>query len=247
METADLAPGLGKLRPAAAFASDYDETPAPAVVTRSKPVRVAVIGEFNSGKTTLVNALLGAPVLPTSFTTHTVYTTVVRFAARPSLRAEIAQRRRVPIAWDEVDSGPAQHICRLHVGMPLDPLRTLRAIDTRGLGLGDESVDTRTLRSCRTADVVIWCTPAMQAWKASEQRAWLALPKSVRGRGILAVTFMDQLRSASDASRLLTRLRTDAAPLFRRMVTASAHTIDPDLQAALTGSHDAAGDQGTYP
>jgi len=239
-ETADLAPSLGKLRPAAGFASDYGETPAHGVVARPRPVRVAVIGEFNSGKTTLVNALLGAAVLPTSFTTHTAYPTVVRFAAKPSLRAEIAERRRVPIDWHELDGAPAQHIYRLHVGMPLDPLRTLRAIDTRGLGLGDESVDTRTLRSCRTADVVIWCTPAMQAWKDSEQQAWLALPKAVRRRGILAVTFMDQLRSPSDAGRLLARLSADAAPLFRRMVTASAHAVDPALQAALTGDRDAA-------
>jgi len=237
-ETADLAPSLGKLRPAVGYASDYGDTPA--VVARPKPLRVAVIGEFNSGKTTLVNALLGAAVLPASFTTHTAYTTVVRFASKPSLRAEIAKRRRVNIDWHELDGTPAHGICRLHVGMPLDPLRTLRAIDTPGLGLGDESVDTRTLRYCCTADVVIWCTPAMQAWKASEHRAWLALPKAVRRRGILAVTFMDQLRSPSDAGRLLTRLRADAAPLFGRMVTATAHAVDPDLQAALTGGREAA-------
>jgi len=234
-ETADLAPSLGKLRPAAGFASDYDEAPTPAAVVRSRPLRVVVIGEFNSGKTTLVNALLGACVLPTSFTTHTAYQTVVRFAARPSLRAEIAQRRRIPFDWDGLDGAPARHICRLHVGMPLDPLRTLRAVDTPGLGLGDECLDARTLRSCRSADVVIWCTPAMQAWKASEQRAWLSLPRAVRQRGILAVTFMDQLRSPSDASRLLARLSADAAPLFLRMVTATAHGLDPGLHAALTG------------
>jgi hypothetical protein len=241
-DTADLAPGLGKLRPAVGYASGYGETPVPAVVVRPKPLSVAVIGEFNSGKTTLLNALLGAAVLPASFTTHTAYTTVVRHAVKPSLRAEIAQRRRVPIDWHELDGTPAHGICRLHVGMPLDPLRTLRAIDTPGLGLGDESVDARTLQYCRrTADVVIWCTPAMQAWKASEQQAWLALPKSVRRRGILAVTFMDQLRSPSDAGRLLARLSADAAPLFRRMVTATAHAVDPALQAALTAGPDAAG------
>jgi dynamin family protein len=237
-ETADLAPSLGKLRATAGYASDYGDAPAPAADARQKPVRVVVIGEFNSGKTTLVNALLGAAVLPASFTTHTAYMTVVRYAAKPSVRAEIAQRRRVTVDWQELDGAPAHHIYRLHVGMPLDPLRTLRAIDTPGLGLGDESVDARTLRCCRTADLVIWCTPAMQAWKASELRAWLALPKAVRRRGILAVTFMDQLRSPSDAGRLLARLSADAAPLFRRMITASADAVDPALQAALAAGRE---------
>jgi dynamin family protein len=233
-ETADLAPNLGKIRPAEGFATGFDATPAPAAVVRPRAVRVVVVGEFNSGKTTLVNALLGASVLPASFTTHTAYPTVVRYAATPSLRAEIAQRRRIPFDWDQMDGAPTHQICRLHVGMPLDALRTLRAVDTPGLGLGDESLDARTLRSCRPADVIIWCTPAMQAWKASEQRAWLSLPKAVRRRGILAVTFMDQLRCQSDASRLLARLSVDVAPLFRRMVTASARTVDPDLTAVLS-------------
>jgi hypothetical protein len=239
--TADLPPKLGKIRAAAGFVSDYGETPAPAAV-RPKPVRVLVIGEFNSGKTTLVNTLVGAAVLPTSFTTHTPYPTVVRFAAKPSLRAEIAQRRRVRIAWDEVDGAPLPHIRRLHVGVPLEHLRTLCAVDTPGLGLGDETKDVRTLRSCRTADVVIWCTPAMQAWKASEQQTWLALPKAVRRRGILAVTFVDQLRCPGDATRLLARLRAEAAPLFRRMATASAHGTDLDLRAAVTGDRHEPGD-----
>jgi hypothetical protein len=241
-ETADLAPSLGKIRPSAGFASDYGETPAPAASARARPVRVVVIGEFNSGKTALVNRLLGADVLPASFTTHTAYPTVVRFAAKPSLRAEVAQRRREPFAWDQLDGPPSQRICRLHVGMPLDRLRTLRAVDTPGLGLGDETLDARILRSCRAAEVVIWCTPAMQAWKASEQRTWLGLPKAVRRRGILAVTFMDQLRCQNDASRLLARLDLDAAPLFRRLVTASTHGIDPDLQAALAVAQAGAGD-----
>jgi 50S ribosome-binding GTPase len=240
-ETADLAASSGTIRPAAGVASAYGEALAPAAGVRPKRVRVVVIGEFNSGKTTLVNTLVGDAVLPASFTTHTPYPTVVQFAVKPWLRAEIAQRRRVPIAWDQIDGAPLHHICRLHVGMPLDRLRTLRAVDTPGLGLGDETVEARTLRSCRTADVVIWCTPAMQAWKASEQRAWLALPNAVRRRGILAVTFIDQLRCPGDATRLLARLHADAAPLFHRMVTASAHGIDPDLHAAVTGDRHEAG------
>ena len=199
--------------------------PAPRPGARPRPQRIVVIGEFNSGKTSLVNALLGAPVLPTSFTRHTAYPTVVGFAARPSLRAELAGRKRIAVAWNSIDSAPAQHICRLHVGMPLDRLRTLRATDTPGLGLGDEQDEARTLRACRGADTVIWCTPAMQAWKASELRSWLSLPKAVRQRGVLAVTFMDALPSQKDAGRLLARLHADAGPLFRRIVTCSAHSI----------------------
>jgi hypothetical protein len=201
-----------------------------------KPLRVVIIGEFNSGKTSLVNALVGASVLPASFTTHTAYPTVVRFAAAPSISAEIAQRKRIAIAWDQVDGAPSRHIHRLHIGMPLDRLRTLRAIDTPGLDLADDALVERTLRACSNADAVIWCTPAMQAWKASEQQAWLALPKAVRTRGILAVTFMDALRSPGDAARLMARLNADAGPLFRKIVTTSPREVPIALAGATEGS-----------
>jgi GTPase Era involved in 16S rRNA processing len=209
-------------RSAGALTASFVEAPAGA---KARPLRIVVIGEFNSGKTSLVNSLIGAPLLPTSFTTHTAYPTVVGYAARPSLRAEVAQRRRVRFAWDRVDGAPAAEICRVHVGAPLERLRTLKAVDTPGLGLGDENREARTFRACRGADTVIWCTPAMQAWKASELRAWLGLSKTLRRRGVLAVTFMDQIRSKGDAKRLLARLKAEAGPLFRKIVPISAAGI----------------------
>jgi hypothetical protein len=232
-ESAHLGPSCAEQPPAWGF----DEAPAILPGAKQVPVRVAVIGEFNSGKTSLVNALLGAPVLPTSFTRHTAYPTVVRYAAKRRLCAEIAQRRRVPIAWDELDGLPLRHIRRLHVGVPLDRLRTLRVVDTPGLALCDEKLEARTRQICRYADTIVWCTPAMQAWKASELQAWLALPKSLRRRGVLAITFMDVLRSPGDAGRLMARLNADAAPFFSRIVTVSRGDIHP----ALSGATEAAG------
>lgn len=191
---------------------------------------MVVIGEFNSGKTTLLNALLGAPVLPASFITHTAYPTILRFAPRPTLLAEVAGQRRVAFAWEDLDAPPSHQILRLHIGMPLDRLRTLQAVDTPGLGLGDPVLEERTIRACRSADLVIWCTPAMQAWKASELHVWLSLPRSVRRRGILAVTFMDTLAPA-DVARVMARLNADAGDLFKRIVTTAPQGVEQMLAA----------------
>ena len=86
--------------------------------------------------------------------------------------------------------------------------------------MADGESDRRSLQACRYADTVIWCTPAMQAWKASEERAWLALPERVRARGFLAVTFADEIASPSDVDRLMERLRAEAGPYFRKVVLA---------------------------
>ena len=185
------------------------------------PHRVVVAGEFNSGKTALVNALLGSPVLCASFVTRTALPTAVTFAAKPYFSAEVANRRRIRLAFDGLDQDPPENSRWLHVGLPLERLRALRLIDTPGLGSGDEDCDERTLRICRNADRVIWCTPAMQAWKASEERAWLTLPERVRRRGILAVTFEDAVASPTDTHRLLARLRAAAGCYFGGVVLAS--------------------------
>lgn len=188
---------------------------------RPAPLRIVIVGEFNSGKTALVNALLGAEVLAPSFVTHTAYPTVVGFATRPSVSAETANRKRIRLAGSCVEEALPQGVRRLHVGLRMERLRALQLVDMPGLGLVDEACDRSILRACHSADVVVWCTPAMQAWKASEERAWLSLPRRVRDRGVLAVTFEDAIASHDDASRLLARLRADAGAHFRRIVLAS--------------------------
>jgi GTPase Era involved in 16S rRNA processing len=194
------------------------------------PARIAVIGEFNSGKTSLINALLGAPVLPTSFIAHTAYPTVVGYATRPSLAAEVAGRRRVAIAWERLDEAAPPGTCRLHVGMPLARLKALKVVDTPGLGRLEAGGDGHTLQACRGADAVIWCTPAVQAWKASEERAWLTLPERLRQRGVLAVTFLDAVGSPGDVIRVMARLESEAGAYFRRIVAAPARGAEASGQ-----------------
>ena len=185
---------------------------------RRGPARIVVIGEFNSGKTALVNALIGTPVLPTSVTDHTPCVTVVAYTAKPSLSAEMAGGKRRRLAWEHLEHPPGGDTRRLHVGVPIRTLAGLQILDTPGLGLGDETAEAQTLRSCRGADLVIWCTPAFQAWKNSEATLWLELPASVRAHGVLAVTFTDEIASDDDARRLMSRLRNDAGEHFRDII-----------------------------
>ena len=203
-----------------ALAMGSPAVPADARSRRQGRTRIVVVGEFNSGKTTLVNALVGAPVLTPSVITPTVHPTVVAFASKPSLSAETAGRRRTPVAGDRLDDGAPDNVRRLHVGVPLECLKQFSVVDTPGLGFADGESDRRSLQACRYADTVIWCTPAMQAWKASEERAWLALSACVRARGFLAVTFADEIASPSDVNRLMERLRAEAGRYFRKVVMA---------------------------
>jgi GTPase Era involved in 16S rRNA processing len=177
-----------------------------------------VIGEFGAGKTSLINALLGGERLPTGVAVRTPLITVIGFAARARASIETEERKRLPLPFSRLSCSPPRGARRLHVGLPLPCLMGVRLIDTPGLAQGNWAMEEATLRVCSRADVVVWCTPSMQAWKASERRVWLGLSERVQNSGILAVTFADAIATARDADRLLARLTAEAGPLFREIL-----------------------------
>jgi hypothetical protein len=199
--------------------------------------RIAVLGEFNSGKTTLVNAMLGADLLPAGIATRTRLPIVARFGSRPSLTLKLADGRRVSLAQETLDGPPAADARQVHYRSPLGSLKRITLVDTPASGLEDLIVDLHTVEACRGADLVVWCTPAMQAWKHSEQVLWLTLPVTLRKRGVLAVTFADQIASQVDLDRLSARLRADAGAFFRDIVVLT-DSSPVDSGPSLSGGRD---------
>jgi predicted GTPase len=181
------------------------------------PARVVIAGECNSGKTWLANSLLGAQVLPTSFVTRTELPTVVEYGARARLTMERCDRSRLVTTWEEQEAGTCEGR-RLHVRLPSPRLQGMRLVDTPGLGDGDEGMSHRIRSLCRKADLVLWCTSALQAWKASERDFWLSMPARVRDNGLLVLTFGDMLRADQDHGRVLARLQAEAGLHFRGIV-----------------------------
>ena len=62
--------------------------------TEEGRLRVAMLGQFKRGKSTLLNALLGFPLLPTGITPVTAIPTYVRVESAPSLRIEFEGSRK---------------------------------------------------------------------------------------------------------------------------------------------------------
>ena len=81
---ADLAAGLGA-EPVAQEAQELS-----ARVSEGR-FYVACVGQFKRGKSTLINALIGQPILPTGFIPVTTVPTVIRFGQKPSARIRTQQ------------------------------------------------------------------------------------------------------------------------------------------------------------
>src|SRR5271157_4770154 len=63
---------------------------------------LVVVGEFNHGKTTFVNALLGEAALPVGVTPTTAAIHHLRYAERPEATVVYASGRREPLPFEDV-------------------------------------------------------------------------------------------------------------------------------------------------
>lgn len=195
--------------------------------------RVALMGEFSAGKSTLVNVLVGREVAPTRVTATQAPPLWISHAAEPSAEMRVAGGRSVAIPVERCREVTIEEASLVRLRLPAEGLLRHDVIDTPGLSdplMAADALD----RAVRLADVVLWCTPAMQAWRRSEHAAWTALPERVRRRGVLVVAHADRLTEA-ERRRVLARLEREAGGLFHDRVLVSATEA---LRARVGGADD---------
>jgi len=143
---------------------------------------LVVCGEFNAGKSTLLNALLGTDVMPEGVTPTTDRITVLGYG-EPSE------------SFDE--TGVLQRRA------PIEALRELSFVDTPGTNAVIAEHQQLTERFVPRADLVLFVTSADRPFTESE-RAFLELIASWGKKIVLIVNKIDQLEEASgdaDAAR----------------------------------------------
>jgi len=185
----------------------------------ARPLRVAIIGEFNAGKSSLANLLVGFESLPTAVVSNTRIPTLIYHAPEPVIWAIDGDGRRERLRADSV--APGQSILRLEVGLPSPRLREVEILDLPGLAEPRLERSPGDLALPRV-DALLWCTVSTQAWKESERAVWDRLPARLRGRGLLVATHCDLLHDARDREKLSRRLRTEAGS-FRDIVFVSTN------------------------
>jgi hypothetical protein len=183
-----------------------------------RPLRLAICGESNSGKSSLANLLGRIESLPTAAISNTRIPTLIYYAHEPQIwvvHGAPGQRTRV-----RADSSALpRSIFRLEVGLPSLRLRTVEILDCPGL-VDPEQIDV----AAHAVDAALWCTVSIQAWKESERVAWSQLPMRLRSCGLLVATHADLLSDNRDRDKLLTRLRRECGSMFRDIIPVA--TID---------------------
>jgi hypothetical protein len=194
----------------------------------SRPLRLAILGESNSGKSSLANLLSGEAALPALPVANTRLPTLLRYAP------EVFACALYPGGTRHTLSGstkvPIEAIIRVEVGLPIETFKRVEILDFPGSA--NPLFPTGLLDVLRhRIDAAIWATVATQAWRETERIAWLALPKRVRSLGLLAVTHCDLIATGEDFRKLQARLKVDAAPYFCGMSFVSKQHTAPAAPA----------------
>jgi len=186
-ELVELAPPLGRLRE-----------------SLDRPLVVTVMGEFNAGKSTFVNAFLGEEVAPMGITPTTATVNVLKYGAERKGRVLYLDDTTREIPWTEVptflkklESSEAKRIRVVELLYPLEVLQRINVVDTPGLNSIHPEHEEVARRFVDEADAVIWLFSVDQAAKASEGEALTRI--AAAGRKILGV--LNKIDRASDDER----------------------------------------------
>lgn len=137
---------------------------------------LVVLGEFNHGKSTFVNALLGSPVLPAGITPTTATINHLVYAKVPYARATLMDGTVYDVdpkalyEWVTVDGANNEQVRYVEVGWPAPILEDrVTLVDTPGVNDINETRAEITYQYIPQADLVLFLLDANQILKQSER------------------------------------------------------------------------------
>ncbi|MEM7438062.1 MAG: dynamin family protein [Pseudomonadota bacterium] len=194
----------------------------------NKP-RIALMGEFSAGKSTLANLLLEQQSSPVQVTATQLPPIWYRLGHGEVHRISLdGTREQIPNAdWSTTSTKDVQMI---EIGLQAETLHSADLIDMPGTS--DPNLEIPYWKTVLPqVDIVVWCTPANQAWRQSEAALWDDVPDALKPRSLLLITRMDQIRNATDRDRILQRVRHEVQGSF-------AEVLPVSLTQAMTAEDD---------
>ncbi len=183
-----------------------------AKLTPSAKPRIAIMGEFSAGKSTLCNLLLRARPLPEKVTA-TRLPPIWMSQAPGENHGVTLDGESFPVDVNALDDIPFEETRHVRLYFDADILDHCDFIDFPGIS--DPNMDAEVWeRVLVEADAVLWLTHATQAWRQSEAAVWDTVPEAVRAKSVLLITRFDKLVSELDRTRVLARVKKETDGLF---------------------------------
>lgn len=209
---------------------------------KSHPYSLAVVGEFNRGKSSLINALLGMPVLPADVTPTTATINRVVYADAPcaKLCMHDGSEEMLPIQMlkarvtklSEEAASAAKQVREAVIGYPTVFCRgNISIIDTPGLN-ESEAMDELTLSYARNVDAVVFLISALAPYSISEAEAVCKLLTNTNIRHVLfTVSFIDRVQDVpGNEERIIESIKKRISKVTLPMIDAN-EDLPPEEKA----------------
>ena len=181
--------------------------------------RIAIMGEFSSGKSTLCNVLMGAKPLLEKVTATQLPPVWLSYGPDDAYTMGL-DGHAYDLDLAELDRVSLETTEHVRIFMKSDILRYCDLIDMPGIS--DPSMSSEVWeRMAHLADAVLWCTHATQAWRQSESGVWSTFPQEMRQNSILLITRFDKILGDSDRAKVVKRVKQETESLFSEVFPVS--------------------------
>ncbi|MBL0218455.1 MAG: dynamin family protein [Myxococcales bacterium] len=200
-----------------------------AAANLDQPLLVTVMGEFSSGKSSFVNAFIGADVAATGITPTTATINVVRYGRERGGRIVGRDGITLELGWDALmahmralSPEAAKAIDRVEILVPLPQLEKINIVDTPGLNSIQAEHEATARAFIAKADAIVWVFTAAQGGKASEKKAL----RSIRdeGKRVLGVLNKADQLSPEETTEVTTFIGGELGELVEAIVPFSARS-----------------------
>lgn len=203
------------------------------IASYKKAINIAIIGQFSSGKSTLLNLILQKECLPTGVVPVTFKPTFLRYAREYFLRVEYEDGSDEIVDIDELakfsdQRNELKETKSLHLFAPIELLKDITLIDTPGLNAND--IDTlTTFKELSFMHSAIWLSLIDNAGKKSEEDTIRANAKLLERGGICVLNQKDKLNQ-DELENVLNYVHLVFDKYFEKIIAISCKEAKYDLQ-----------------
>jgi ribosome biogenesis GTPase A len=198
-----------------------------------QPLRVALLGEFSSGKSRLINALLGEKILSTGIVPVTRSVTRIVHSSTVNVKVRYVDGAEVVVPVGELQSYTDERkrsdsdspVAEVILGHPSPMLKKVELWDTPGFNSSNQLHDEVATQLLLEADAVLWILSSYQVGSRSESKL-LETVQRAQGKVVAVLNQTDRLDGEGEIKKQVSEVKKHCGDSVEEVVPTSAKWIE---------------------